>query len=208
MAAHLGLFDCVGSLWLHFWPLHAAHLLGLPVLYANGFAILILLVFLTINLQGVGASLLSQNLVVLIKVAVLALIAAIGFAHFTPERLAPLADRGSYRCHRRISIDFRGLRGIRTTFLRLRGPRNAALDTAEGTLSFRVDSHARLCDRDYRLPNAGQRRPLSSPKGRSRSPRPVRPRWERQATGSLAWERSWRQARNQRHPFLNGTANA
>jgi amino acid transporter len=73
---------------------YAAHALGLPGAFANGFAVLILLVFLGINLHGVGASALSEDVVVLIKVAVLALISAIGFAYFSPERLASLDDKG------------------------------------------------------------------------------------------------------------------
>ncbi|MDJ0322195.1 APC family permease [Cryobacterium sp. PH31-AA6] len=73
---------------------YAANVLGLPWLFADGFAVLILAVFLAINLRGVGASALSEDLVVLIKVAVLALISAVGFAHFSPERLAPLDDKG------------------------------------------------------------------------------------------------------------------
>jgi amino acid transporter len=74
---------------------YAAHVFGLYDTFADGFAALILLVFLGINLRGVGASALSEDLVVLIKVAVPALIAAIGFGHFSPERLAPLADKGT-----------------------------------------------------------------------------------------------------------------
>lgn len=73
---------------------YAAHAFGLPGAFANTFAALILLLFLGINLRGVGASALSEDLVVLIKVAVLALIAAVGFTHYTPERLAPLDDKG------------------------------------------------------------------------------------------------------------------
>jgi len=72
---------------------YAAHAFGLPGVFADGFAILILLVFLGINLRGVGASALSEDLVVLIKVAILALISAVGFAHFSPARLAPLDDK-------------------------------------------------------------------------------------------------------------------
>ena len=74
---------------------YAAHVLNLPLVFANGFAALILLVFLGINLRGVGASALSEDLVVLVKVAVLALIAAIGFSHFSTERLSPFADQGT-----------------------------------------------------------------------------------------------------------------
>lgn len=72
----------------------AAHAFGLPGAFADGFAVLILVVFLGINLRGVGASALSEDVVVLIKIAVLALISAVGFAHFSPERLVPLNDKG------------------------------------------------------------------------------------------------------------------
>ncbi|MCB5281333.1 MULTISPECIES: APC family permease [unclassified Arthrobacter] len=73
---------------------YAANVLGLPGIFADGFAALILLVFLGINLRGVGASALSEDIVVLIKVAVLALISTVGFLHFAPERLAPLDNKG------------------------------------------------------------------------------------------------------------------
>lgn len=73
---------------------YASTAFGLPVPFANGFSILILVVFLLINLRGVGASALSEDVVVLIKIVILALIAGIGFIHFAPERLSPLADNG------------------------------------------------------------------------------------------------------------------
>lgn len=91
------MFGCLIALAVYGYTFghYAAHLFGLPEAFANGFAILILLVFLGINLRGVGAWALSEDLVVLLKIAILALIAAIGFAHFSPERLAPLADKGT-----------------------------------------------------------------------------------------------------------------
>lgn len=73
---------------------YAAHAFGLPAPFANGFSILILVVFLLINLRGVGASALSEDVVVLLKIVILALIAGVGFTHFSPERLSPLADNG------------------------------------------------------------------------------------------------------------------
>ena len=73
---------------------YAAHVVGLPVIFARGFSILALLVFLAVNLRGVAASALTEDVVVLIKVLVLALIAMIGVAHFSASRLTPLANQG------------------------------------------------------------------------------------------------------------------
>ncbi|WP_186759484.1 amino acid permease [Arthrobacter alpinus] len=110
---------------------YAAHLFGLPEAFVNGFAILILLVFVGINLRDVGASAVSEDLVVPIKVALLALIAAIGFAHSSPERLAPLADKGTagvivasasifvaYEGFELLSYDYVGLERLRWTLPR------------------------------------------------------------------------------------------
>ncbi|MBK5238814.1 MAG: amino acid permease [Actinomycetales bacterium] len=73
---------------------YASNAFGLSAPFANGFSILILVVFLFINLRGVGASALSEDVVVVIKIVILALIAGIGFLNFSPERLSPLADNG------------------------------------------------------------------------------------------------------------------
>lgn len=73
---------------------YAAHVVGLSATYARGFSAAVLLVFLAINLKGVAASALTEDTVVLIKIMVLALIAGIGVAHFSPERLTPLANQG------------------------------------------------------------------------------------------------------------------
>lgn len=73
---------------------YAAHILGLPIIFARLFSVFILSVFLLVNLRGVTASALTEDVVVLIKVVVLALIAVIGLAHFSPDRLTPLANQG------------------------------------------------------------------------------------------------------------------
>lgn len=73
---------------------YAAHILDLPILFARLFSLFILAVFLFVNLRGVAASALTEDVVVLVKVLVLALIAGIGMIHFAPHRLSPLADHG------------------------------------------------------------------------------------------------------------------
>ncbi|GAA2027546.1 amino acid permease [Agromyces tropicus] len=71
---------------------YAANVLGLPEVAADAGSVLVLAVFLLINLRGVGASAWSEDLVVAVKLLVLALIAGVGLAHFSPERLAPASD--------------------------------------------------------------------------------------------------------------------
>ncbi|MFN8026596.1 MAG: amino acid permease [Acidimicrobiia bacterium] len=57
-------------------------------------AVAIVVVFLGVNLRGVRTSSLTEDLVVLVKLLVLAGIAVVGLAQFDTARLAPLADRG------------------------------------------------------------------------------------------------------------------
>ncbi len=73
---------------------YAAHILNLSLLFARLFSLFILAVFLFVNLRGVAASALTEDVVVLVKVLVLALIAGIGIVHFSPARLTPLNDHG------------------------------------------------------------------------------------------------------------------
>lgn len=73
---------------------YAAHVVGLSQTYARGFSLAVMLIFLAINLKGVAASALTEDMVVLIKILVLALIAGIGVAHFSAGRLTPLANQG------------------------------------------------------------------------------------------------------------------
>ncbi len=73
---------------------YAANVVGLSDLYARIFSIAILLIFLIINLRGVAASALTEDVVVFIKILVLALIAVLGLAHFSTARLTPLATHG------------------------------------------------------------------------------------------------------------------
>lgn len=73
---------------------YAAHILNLSLFFARLFSLLILAAFLAINLRGVTASAMTEDIVVLIKILVLALIATIGVAHFSTGRLTPLDDHG------------------------------------------------------------------------------------------------------------------
>ncbi len=54
----------------------------------------ILAVFLVINARGVGASSLTEDAVVLVKLLVLAVVAAVGLGSWTTTRLEPLANLG------------------------------------------------------------------------------------------------------------------
>lgn len=68
--------------------------LGVTVALAGHLAWLTFVIAGLIALSGVGASALSEDLVVAIKLLVLALISAIGFVHFAPARLTPIDNLG------------------------------------------------------------------------------------------------------------------
>jgi amino acid transporter len=57
-------------------------------------SLVVLAVFWGLNTRGVGASSITEDLVVLVKLVVLAGIAGIGLLAWTPGRLTPLADAG------------------------------------------------------------------------------------------------------------------
>ncbi len=73
---------------------YAAHAFALSSGFADVFSVAILLVFFGINTRSVAASALSEDVVVVVKILVLAIISAVGFAHFTPHRLLPVDDQG------------------------------------------------------------------------------------------------------------------
>jgi amino acid transporter len=73
---------------------YLAHALGAPVLVARLGGVAILGVFVAVNLRGVATSGLSEDLVVLVKLVVLGGIALVGIGMLSPDRLAPLDNRG------------------------------------------------------------------------------------------------------------------
>jgi hypothetical protein len=73
---------------------YAAHIIGASDVVARAASVGIMVVFLAVNVRGVGASALSEDAIVFVKLAVLCVIALVGIGHFSPQRLAPLADRG------------------------------------------------------------------------------------------------------------------
>ncbi len=73
---------------------YLANVLGAPLLVARLASIAALGTFLAVNLRGVAASGLTEDVVVALKLVVLALVALIGLASFHADRLAPLGDQG------------------------------------------------------------------------------------------------------------------
>ncbi len=73
---------------------YLANVVGIDELFARVFGVAIIVVFVAVNLRGVTTSGLVEDLTVLGKVLILALVAAIGIARFSTERLSPLADQG------------------------------------------------------------------------------------------------------------------
>lgn len=73
---------------------YLAHALGAPAAVARLAGVGVLAVFVAINLRGVAASGLAEDVVVAVKLAVLGGIAAVGLGMVSAERLAPLDDRG------------------------------------------------------------------------------------------------------------------
>ncbi len=73
---------------------YLAHVFGAPELAARLAALAVLTALVLVNLRGVGTSGLTEDLVVVTKLAILGGIATIGLAHFSPGRLDPPADKG------------------------------------------------------------------------------------------------------------------
>jgi amino acid transporter len=73
---------------------YLAHVVGGSDLVARIASVGVLVLFLAVNLRGIGASAFSEDAIVLIKLAVLGIIACVGMAHFSAARLAPIDDRG------------------------------------------------------------------------------------------------------------------
>ncbi len=73
---------------------YLANVLGAPETVARAAALAVLFCLVAVNLRGVGTSGLTEDLVVLAKVAILAGVALVGLAHFSAVRLEPPADKG------------------------------------------------------------------------------------------------------------------
>lgn len=74
---------------------YLANVLGGSDVVARAASVAVLVVFFGINLRGVSASALTEDSVVLVKLIVLCAISAVGVAHFSAHRLAPLANHGA-----------------------------------------------------------------------------------------------------------------
>lgn len=73
---------------------YAANVTGQGEIAARTFSALALIIFLGINLRGVSSSAITEDIVVFIKVIVLAIISIIGFFHFSISRFTPIANNG------------------------------------------------------------------------------------------------------------------
>ncbi len=73
---------------------YLAHALGGSALLARAAGVGVLLAFVAINLRGVSASGLTEDIVVFTKLAVLGGIALVGLGEFSSARLAPLDNEG------------------------------------------------------------------------------------------------------------------
>jgi len=73
---------------------YLAHALGAPLAVARLASVTILGAFVAINLRGVTTSGLTEDLVVLVKLVVLGGISLVGIGMLSPDRLAPLDNRG------------------------------------------------------------------------------------------------------------------
>lgn len=73
---------------------YLANVLGAPGLAARLAGVGVLAALVLVNLRGVGTSGLTEDVVVVAKLAVLGTVAAVGLAQLSPGRLEPAADRG------------------------------------------------------------------------------------------------------------------
>jgi amino acid transporter len=110
---------------------YLARALGGGDLAARAVSVAVLGLFLLVNARGVGASRITEDSVVLTKIVVLAGIAAIGLAAWSPGRLSPLADDGylgvllgaasifiAYEGFELLSYDYEAIERPRTTLPR------------------------------------------------------------------------------------------
>jgi amino acid transporter len=73
---------------------YAANALGVGTTGARVLSVAIVAVFLGVNARGVRLSSSTEDVVVVTKLVVLAVVACVGLAHFDTNDLAPLAGRG------------------------------------------------------------------------------------------------------------------
>ncbi|MGZ4736108.1 MAG: APC family permease [Acidimicrobiia bacterium] len=73
---------------------YAANALGVSHTGARLLSIGIVVAFLVVNLLGVRVSARTEDAVVATKIAILATVAVVGIAEFTPDRMSPLANKG------------------------------------------------------------------------------------------------------------------
>jgi amino acid transporter len=73
---------------------YLAHALGAPALVARLAGVGVLAAFLAVNLRGVAASGLTEDLVVAVKLLVLGGISLVGIGMLSADRLSPLEDKG------------------------------------------------------------------------------------------------------------------
>jgi len=73
---------------------YAAEALGAPVSVARVLSVAVVVAFLAVNLRGVVLSSPTEDVIVALKLAILATIAIVGVSRFSPHRLTPMADRG------------------------------------------------------------------------------------------------------------------
>ena len=74
---------------------YLANVIGAPATVARLSGVGILAVFVAVNLRGVATSGLTEDIVVVTKLAVLGGVALIGLAAFSPTRLSPLDNQGT-----------------------------------------------------------------------------------------------------------------
>ena len=74
---------------------YLANVVGAPVPVARLSGVGILAVFVAVNLRGVATSGMTEDIVVVTKLAVLGGVALIGLAAFSPTRLSPLDNQGT-----------------------------------------------------------------------------------------------------------------
>jgi amino acid transporter len=73
---------------------YLSNVLGAPALFARVSGVGILALFVAVNLRGVTTSGLTEDVVVVVKLAVLTGIAAVGIGMLSPHRLSPLDNQG------------------------------------------------------------------------------------------------------------------
>ncbi len=136
---------------------YAARVIDAGDLVARVLSAAVLVVFWLVNTRGVAASSLTEDVVVAVKLAALAGIAAVGLWSWSSARLTPLADKGGLGVIVGAASIFVAYEGFELLSYDYDDIEDAERTLAPGAVPFGRRSDPHLRARDVRFTDAGQR---------------------------------------------------